>query len=112
MEFQTFLKYVHEAGQGSASAFKELKTTGYLEEGQGSMGGFTVPGEAYEQILDVALEESIVRPKAKIIRMTSDAITISRLVDTSHASSVLGGITASWGTAEGGTFSESNTAIG
>ena len=111
MKSQEFLTHVYRVGLGSDESYKALKTTGYLEEGQGSMGAFTVPTEASNRIFNVALEESVVRPHASIIRMNSDSITLSRIVDTTHASTVLGGIVASW-TAEGGTLSEKNPSFG
>lgn len=112
MKFQEYLTHVYLATtRGSEESYKALKATGYLEEGQGSMGGFLVPEEASTRIYNVALEESVVRPQAKVIRMQNDAITVSRIVDSTHASTVLGGISASW-TAEGASLSEKNPSFG
>ena len=87
------------------------KTTGYLEEDQGSMGGYTTPVEAFDRILEVALENSIVRPRATVVKMESDTGSISRIQDTTHATTLLGGISISW-TNEGSALSESNPAFG
>ena len=79
MNFREFLSHVYKADCMNDHASRDYiaKTTGYLEEAQDSMGGALVPTHAWEQILDVAAEESIVRPQAVIVRMDSDRIQIS-----------------------------------
>ena len=94
--FTDFLRDVHAAGLGRRNAYVRLKTAGHLEEGQDSMGGFTVPTEFYDEIMNVALEESIVRPRARVIPCGSNAIGIPTIVDTTHASTVFGGFSAAW----------------
>lgn len=111
MNFKNFLKNVVAAGKGSVEANAALKTTGYLEEGQGSMGGFLLPTPKHDQVMGVALENSVVRQRATIIPMTSAAITIARIVDTTHASNVLGGVSLSI-VNELVALSESNPAFG
>lgn len=111
-----FLNRIIENNKGSEEARKILepykaKTTGFLEEGQGSLGGFTTPDKLFDEVLDVVLENSIIRPRATVVRMTSDTMSVSRIVDTSHLSSVLGGIVVSW-VNELASISESNPAFG
>jgi HK97 family phage major capsid protein len=88
-----------------------LKTTGYLEEGQGSLGGFTVPEEYVAQLLSVPLQQSVMLPNSWVIKSTTNRIAIPRIVDTSHSSDVYGGVTGGW-TAEGGSISLSNPSFG
>ncbi len=88
-----------------------VKTTGYLEEGQGSMGGFTVPEYFLPQLLQIPLERAVMRPLAWVIPTTTKAISIPRIDDTDHSSNVYGGVVGYW-TAEGGTLSESNPTFG
>ena len=74
-------------------------------EGVDTAGGFLVPTEFKPAILAVALESSIIRASgATVIPMGSDSIAIPKIVDSTHASTVFGGIVASW-TEEAGTLS-------
>lgn len=74
-------------------------------------GGFLIPEEVRSEILQVALEESIVRSRATVIPMSSLAVPIPMIDDTSHASSVFGGIVAYW-TEEGAAATESQAKFG
>ena len=84
-----------------------LRTGG--NEGVDTAGGFTVPTEFSKQILMMAVEASVMRPSgAMIIPMASDSIAIPRIVDTTHASSIFGGVVAYW-TEEAGTVGGGGT---
>lgn len=83
-----------------------------LTEGVDSEGGFLVPEEYSKQILMRSLESAVVRPNGPtIIPMGSDTVNIPKLVDTSHASSVFGGVVAYW-TEEAGTKSVKEPTFG
>jgi len=74
-----------------------------LTEGVDSEGGFLVPEEYANRILMRSLEAAVIRPNGPtIIPMSSDTINIPKIVDTSHASGVFGGVVAYW-TEEAGT---------
>lgn len=93
-KFSEFLNDVYKVGAyGDSKAFDRLKTAGHLETGQDSMGGFLVPEQTAAEIFDIALEESIVRPRARVIPMESDVLKVNVLAASSHASTVFGGIT-------------------
>jgi len=110
--FRDFLLEVKAAGEGSQKSIEHLKTTGHLEEGQDSLGGFTVPDEVYGDVMAVSVEESIVRPRAQVLTLKKgDTLKVPTLVDTSHSSSVFGGITCVW-TAEAVEKTEKNPAVG
>ncbi len=87
------------------------KTTGYLEEGIGSQGGDTVPEDFLPQLLMNEIETPIVRPIAWSIPTNRKSISIPRVVDTSHASSVYGGIVGTW-TGEAADLDEKNPTFG
>jgi len=72
------------------------KTTGHMEIGEDSQGGFLVPEEYRMDLLEIALEGAVVRPRATILPMRSDSLKIPYNNDTSHASTVFGGCSASW----------------
>lgn len=69
-----------------------------------SGGGYLVPEVLRSEILMIALEQSVVRPRARVIPMDSLRVPLPSIDDTSHASNVYGGVTAFW-TAEGATLS-------
>jgi HK97 family phage major capsid protein len=74
-------------------------------------GGFLVPEALRAEILRVALETAIVRPRARVIPMDSSRVPFPAIDTTSHASSIFGGITATW-TEEGGALSETEAKFG
>lgn len=74
-------------------------------------GGFLIPETMRAELLAVALEEAIVRPMATVIPMESLRVPIPTIDDTSHATSVYGGIVGSW-TEEGAGLTESQATFG
>jgi len=75
----------------------EFDTRSGLSEGTDTAGGFTVPEEYRPQLLLMSLESSVIRPNgATAIPMSSDTLPIPKVTDTSHASSLFGGVVAYW----------------
>jgi len=87
------------------------KTTGHMEIGDDSQGGFLVPEVYRMELYEIALENSVVRPRATVLPMTTDSLKIPYVNDTSHASSVYGGVVAYW-TAEAATKTASKPTFG
>jgi len=67
-----------------------------MNEGTDSAGGVLVPEKWADQILSVALENSIVRSRAIRISGNTDTLNIRVLVDSDRSSSLFGGITIEW----------------
>lgn len=61
-----------------------------------SDGGFLIPEEFRAELLKVALETAIVRPRARVIPMSSARVALPAVDSSSNASSVFGGIIAYW----------------
>src|SRR3990167_11104732 len=78
-----------------------------MEEGIPSQGGYTVPVEFGQAILDKALEESIVRPRAQFQPMASNRIEIVADVDNNHSANYFGGVLI-YHTSESGQMTASN----
>jgi HK97 family phage major capsid protein len=74
-------------------------------------GGFLIPETLRSELLEVALESSIVRPRATVVPMSSLRLPIPTVDDTSHASSVLGGVIAYW-TEESGSLTSTSATFG
>ncbi len=71
-----------------------------------SEGGFLVPEEFRNQLLALSLESSIVRSRATVVPMSSPTLRFPAIDDTSHATTVFGGVQV-YRVAEGDEFTES-----
>jgi HK97 family phage major capsid protein len=69
-------------------------------------GGFLVPESLRSELLELALESAVVRPRATVIPMTTARVGVPYVDSTTNVGSVLGGVVAYW-TEEGGTLVES-----
>ena len=69
-------------------------------------GGFLIPELMRSELFMLALENSLVRSHATVIPMSTLSVRLPAVDDTSHVSSVMGGITFSW-TEESATMSDS-----
>jgi HK97 family phage major capsid protein len=72
------------------------KTAGHMQIGDDSQGGFLVPEIYRNELYMLALESSIVRPRATVIPMTTDSLKIPYVNDTNHTSTVFGGVAWTW----------------
>lgn len=76
-----------------------------------SSGGFLIPETLRAQLLQVALESAVVRPRATVIPMDTLRVPFPTIDDTSHESSVYGGMIGYW-TEEAGALTESEAKFG
>jgi len=74
-------------------------------------GGFLIPETLRSDLLEVALEHAIVRPRAQVIPMESLRVPIPTIDSTSNVSSVFGGIICYW-TEEAAALTESQASFG
>lgn len=74
-------------------------------------GGFLIPEEFRAQLMQVALERAVVRPRSTVIPMGSLRISIPTVDSTSNASSVFGGVIGYW-TEEGAALTQSQPSFG
>lgn len=75
-----------------------------LGESQGSTGGFLLYDEFRPDLQKLIIEDQVVRPNARIIPMAMETVLVPRIVDTSHVSSIHGGVKGTW-VAEASTLS-------
>lgn len=87
------------------------KTAGYMEEGDLSQGGYLVPEEFRAQLLQTALETSIVASRAVHIPMATNRVVLPALVDDDHSTDYFGGIVI-YRTAEKGSKTAKNPVFG
>ncbi|MEU9792888.1 phage major capsid protein [Streptomyces sparsogenes] len=60
-------------------------------------GGFLVPEALRSNLMEIALEKSVVRPLATVIPMESARVPLPMIDSTTNAGSVMGGMVAYWG---------------
>ena len=92
-----FANYISTHLTGQTIDLSRMRSVGKaLGEGQGDQGGFLVPEEFRAELMTLALENAVVRPLATVIPMSGPTFKVPTIRDTSHASSVFGGVTATW----------------
>ncbi len=97
--------------KGLADADKKLEIVNGHSIKVPDSGGFLVPEEYRAQILMLALEQSIVLPRATVVPMNTQTLIFPTVDATSNASSVYGGIVV-YRTEEGAEFVESQAKFG
>ena len=73
-------------------------------------GGYLVPDEFRAQILEIAMEGAIVRPRATVIPMASDTLKMPAWNQASHATNFYGGALGYW-VGEGSPITASDAAF-
>ncbi len=91
-EFKSFGEFLHTIANNRSDP--RLKRA--MGEGTDSSGGFLVPEEYQSGIELRAVERSVIRPLARKIPMRTDTLNYPAVDDTSHATSVYGGVIAYW----------------
>jgi HK97 family phage major capsid protein len=76
-----------------------------------SDGGFLIPEGLRAELLTVALETAIMRPRSRVVPMESLRVPFPTLDSTSNASTVYGGVAAYW-TEEGAALVDSSATFG
>lgn len=100
-----------DSGKLATMREKMLKVQNSYGSTVPSDGGFLIPEVLRSQILMLALENSIVRPRATVIPMDSLKVPIPAVDETSRVSSIYGGIIAYW-TEEGAPLKDSSAKFG
>lgn len=74
-------------------------------------GGFLVPEEFRAELLRLSLESSVVRPRARVVPMSSRTLTFPKIDSTTNATSVFGGIIV-YRTEEGADLTATDASFG
>lgn len=88
-----FLKSIFHRNIQTAGIDARLKD---LSINVGADGGFLVPDVMAEQLMSVPIESTVVMNRARVIPMDTQEVSLPAIRDTSHASSVFGGLIAYW----------------
>lgn len=104
---KNLLSPVHNADK--LGRLREIKNA-YSSSNPGS-AGFLVPEDVRSNIMSVALESAVVRPRATVVTMGSATASIPYVDTTTNSGSVFGGMVFYW-TAEAGALTESEAKFG
>lgn len=74
-------------------------------------GGFLIPETLRSELLRVALETAMVRPRARVVPMETLTVPFPMIDTTSNASNIYGGVTAYW-TEEAASLTDSSPTFG
>jgi HK97 family phage major capsid protein len=102
-------------GANSQEAFTARSELKKIQNAFGSSvpsdGGFLIPETLRAELLQVPMEQSLVRSRARVVPMETLMVPYPMVDSTSNATSVHGGILGYW-TEEGGTLTDSSPSFG
>lgn len=114
-KFADLWDYLTVIDNRSIQAGKEQERRTLIENAMSSTepasGGFLIPEEFRATLMQVALENSVVRSRATVIPMTTLRVSMPIVDSTSNVSSVYGGIVGYW-TEEGSPLTQSQPTFG
>lgn len=111
-DWGTFLMGVyHRAEQTDEIRALKKRISNAMSERVPSQGGFLVPEVLRSDMLMMVLEHAVIRPRARLIPMDSLRVPYPSIDDTSHSSSVFGGVFGAW-TEEAAALSVSQPSFG
>lgn len=106
----TYLQTIWNKANLKGDALENLQRVRDFSEKIPSDGGFLVPEEFRAELLIASLDSAIVRPRARVIPMSSATLRFPKIDETSRVSSVYGGIVV-YRTEEGEELVESNASF-
>lgn len=99
-----------QGAHGASFAFDDqghIKlTAGHAGESEDDAGGFLVPTEQRTELMSLVTPQSIMRPRATVIPMRREILTVPVLYDRDRSSNLFGGVLCYW-IGEGTTFTAS-----
>lgn len=110
-DFQSYLQAIWHGNRNPDLETREkiAKIHNYSEKIP-SEGGLLVPEEFRTQLMQLAMENAIVRPRATVIPMGSPRLHVPKVDETSRVSSLFGGVIV-YRTEEGAELTESSAAF-
>jgi HK97 family phage major capsid protein len=108
LELAGYAKAVYAREHGKELTPEVRKALG---ETTGSTGGFLIPYEFRPELLKLIIEDQVVRPRAQVVPMATDTLIYPRINDTSHATTIHGGVKGTW-TAEASALGTGDPAFG
>lgn len=110
-DLASYMQAVWHQGNPNAEVREKLQTIKDYQEAVGAEGGFLVPEEFRGELTRLSLGPSIVRPRARVVPMSSATLRFPKIDETSRVSSVFGGVVV-YRTEEGAELAESEASFG
>jgi HK97 family phage major capsid protein len=110
-DLASYMQAVWHNGNPKADVVEKIQKIRDYQESVGSEGGYLVPEEFRGELAVASLGSSIVRPRARVIPMSSATVRFPKIDETSRVSSVFGGVTV-YRTEEGAELTESEASFG
>lgn len=110
-DLASYMQAVWHNGNPKGEVLDKIQQIKDYQESVGSEGGFLVPEEFRGELAVASLGTSIVRPRARVIPMSSATLRFPKIDETSRESSVYGGVIV-YRTEEGAELTESEASFG
>lgn len=114
-EFIQTIEVRNQARAGAARNFDKLTKLHQVRNAYSSSdpasAGFLIPEEFRSEIMQIALEMSIVRSRATVISMSTQTTSLPFVDETTHVGSVFGGMVFAW-TGESGSINPTEAKFG
>jgi HK97 family phage major capsid protein len=110
-DLASYMQAVWHQGNPNAEVREKLQTIKDYQEAVGAEGGFLVPEEFRGELARLSLGPAIVRPRARVVPMSSATLRFPKIDETSRVSSVFGGVVV-YRTEEGAELAESEASFG
>lgn len=110
-DLASYMQAVWHQGNPNAEIREKLQTIKDYQEAVGAEGGFLVPEEFRGELARLSLGPAIVRPRARVVPMSSATLRFPKIDETSRVSSVFGGVVV-YRTEEGAELAESEASFG
>lgn len=107
----SYFQAVWHQGNPTNEVATKLREIRDYQEKVPSEGGFLVPEEFRAELLRLSLDTAIVRPRARVVPMSSATLRFPMIDSTSNVSSVFGGVVV-YRTEEGAELTESAATFG
>jgi HK97 family phage major capsid protein len=99
-EFDSHIDYLNTIWHLNGSADAKSRQSKIMNAASSIVpadGGFLVPEALRSQLLEIALESAVVRPRATVVPMETARVQFPTIDVTSNAASLFGGMIAYWG---------------
>jgi len=94
--WDSFREFLNACKIGTDSRLEKAAGDPSMTTGDPEAGGFMVPEGYTAELLFTPLEEAVLLPRVRKVEMTSGTQKFPRVVETSHASNLFGGIQTYW----------------
>lgn len=111
VDFFNAIHHLADRARGTENGDRLQKIKNAMSSTVGADGGYLIPEVLRAELLQIALETAVVRPRARVIPMETLRVGFPSVDSTSNVSSVYGGLTGFW-TEEGAALTNVSPSFG